>query len=167
MKMIDKMDKVYGVLTDQERGKLAYACLVKGNELEQLRIAGTMQDQYFIGLPDGYRRMFIELSKVSMIYSIAYWRNVAGASTYLAGAMGLIQDPQGDYQHVHQLFIEAEVHILSLEQAFDEVCEAHGLDREVMRHMAGRQFYTVATPDLKPDDHVTAGYREMFESGLH
>lgn len=57
-----------------------------------------------------------------------------------------------------------ESRLLSLEQAFNEVCQEHGLDAATMRTMAGRQFYTIAMPEDEQihDAESLADYKETF-----
>lgn len=161
--MTDPLTKLYAGLTDQERGKMAYTYLTQGNELEQKRIASVMPEQNFVGLPDGYRRMFINLNNLTMIYAIAYWKQVALCQAFMGGTMTLIHDDDPEaYLPMKIRFEAAEGVLLAIETAFDDVCLEHGLNRDVMRYMAGNQFYQVAHPDLTPDAVCLAGYRDIF-----
>lgn len=165
--MTDPLIKLYEGLTDQERGKMAYTYLAQGNELEQKRIASVMPEQHFVGLPDGYRRMFINLNNLTMMYSIAYWQQVAQCLAMAAGTMEKLHDNDPEaYKPMVKRFDADEAALLAIEQAFDDVCLEHGLDAGVMRFMAGNQFYQATMPDLKPDDVCLAGYREIFASTL-
>ncbi len=165
--MTDPMMKLYAGLTDQERGKLAYTHMVQGNELEQKRIDSVMPEQYFVGLPDGYRRIFINLNNLTMTYSIAYWQKVAQCLTFAAGTAAKFYDPDPEaYKPVMKRFEAAEAALMAIEQAFDDTCLEHGLDRDVMRFMAGNQFYDLTMPDLKPDEVWLTGYREIFASSM-
>ncbi len=165
--MTDPLIKLYAELTDQERGKLAYTYLTQGNELELKRIESTMPEQCFVGLPLAYRRMHVDLTHLTLIYAVAYWKQVALCQAYMSGSMAQIRydDPEA-YKPMAQRFEAAERRLLAIEQGFDDVCAEHGLDAAVMRFMAGAQFYTIAMPDLKPDDVCLAGYREIFASTM-
>jgi hypothetical protein len=166
--MTDPLIKLYAGLTDQERGKMAYTYLIQGNDLEMQRIVSAMPNQNFIGLPDGYRRMVVDLSNLTMIYAIAYWQQVARCVTMMAGTMGQLQDEDPEaYKPMIECFKAEEAALMSIEQAFDDVCLEHGLDAGAMRTMAGKQFYTIATPDLKTDDACLAGYLEIFASTVN
>lgn len=164
----DSITKMYAGLTDQERGKLGFTYLTQGNTLEQKRIASVMTDQYFVGLPDGYRRMFINLNNLSMTYAIAYWNQVAITLASMGGATAMLHraDDAEQWKPMIECFEAAEARLLGIETAFDDVCQAHGLDRDVMRFSACKQFYTIATPDLMPDDVYMEGMREVFASML-
>lgn len=165
--MTDPLIKLYAGLTDEERGKMAYAYLMKGDDLERKRIESTMPDEHFIGLPDGYRRMFINLTNLIQSYAVAYWQQVAQCATMMAGVMVQLRDDDPEaYLPMKQRYQAAEAALLAVEQAFNDVCLEHGLDHDLMRGMAGKRFYTVATPDLKPDDTCLTGYREIFASTL-
>ena len=163
--MNDPLIKLYAGLTDEERGKLAYTYLLQGNELERKRIESVMPNQNFIGLPDGYRHTIINLTNLMMSYAIVYWQQVAQCVTLMAGAMALIHDidPKA-YLPMIERFEAAEAALLAIEKAFDTVCLEHGLDAGAMRYMACKQYYTIAMPELKPDDTCLAGYREIFAS---
>ncbi len=165
--MTDPLIKLYAGLTDTERGKIAYAYLLQGNDLERMRIESTMPEQYFVGLPMAYRRMYVDLTNLTLIYAVAYWQQVAQCATIMAGTMAKLQDDDREaYKPLMGRYEAAEAALLAIEQAFDDVCVTHGLDRDLMRSMAGKRFYTVASPDLKPDDACLAGYREIFVSAL-
>ena len=160
--MTDPLIKLYAGLTDTERGKMAYACFLRGNDLERKRIESTLPEQYFIGLPTAYRRMYVVLANLTLIYAVAYWQQVAHCQAFMAAAMALLDDD--DPESYLPRLKAAEGVLLAIEQAFDSVCAEHGLDRDLMRGMAGKRFYTVATPDLQPDDACLSGYREVFSS---
>ena len=165
--MIDQMAKMYEGLTDQERGKLAYAYLLQGNSLERMRIESTMQEQYFLGLPTDYRRVFIDLTNLTMSYAVAYWQQVAHCQAYMSAARVLLQDDDPEaYKPMMERFKAGEAALLAIEQAFDDVCAEHGLNAELMRQRKGHQFYAVASPDVKADAQVIADYREVFASAL-
>lgn len=165
--MTDPLIKLYAGLSDQERGKLAFTYLTQGNALEQKRLASVMPQEHFVGLPDGYRRIFINLNNLTMMYSIAYWQQVARCLVMAAGATANLSDPDPEaYKPVMNRFEAAEAGLLAIEQAFDSICDEHGLDAAVMRVMAGEQFYEIATHDLKPNDACLDGYREVFASML-
>lgn len=165
--MTDPMMKLYAGLTDTERAKLAFSYLAKDNDLERARIASVMPEQYFVGLPDGYRRMAINLSNLTLMYAVAYWQSVAQCLVLLAGVQAIFSDPDPEaYERTVKSFEAAEAALLAIEAAFDSVCTEHGLDAAVMRGMAGKRFYTIATPGIKPDDVCLAGYREIFASTM-
>ncbi len=82
------------MLTDIERGKLAYTYLTQGNELEQKRIASVMPQEHFVVLSDGYRRMFINLNNLTMLYAVAYWQQVSRCHALMAGAIAQIRDDE-------------------------------------------------------------------------
>lgn len=163
--MTDQLIKLYAGLTDAERGKMAYAYLLHGNDLERKRIESTLPEQYFIGLPWGYRRVQTDLTHLTLLYAVAYWRQVSQCQAFMASAMALLHDddPEAHLPMVERLKA-AEAVLLAIDHAFDDVCSEHGLDRDLMRGMAGKRFYTVATPDLQPDDACLSGYREVFSS---
>lgn len=163
--MTDQVTKLYAGLTDKERATMAYTYLTKGNELERARIASVMPQEHFVGLPDGYRRIFINLNNLTMMYSIAYWQQVAQCLALLAGVQAILSDPDPEaYERTVKRFQAAEAALLAIEAAFDSVCTEHGLNAAVMRGMAGKRFYTIATPDLKASGDCLAGYREIFAS---
>jgi hypothetical protein len=165
--MTDPLIKLYAGLTDQERGKMAFTYLAQGNHLELERIASTMSMEHFVGLPDGYRRMHLNLNNLTMMYAIAYWGQVAQCLVMAAGTMAHLSDPDPEaYKPIKQHFQAAEAALLAIEQSFDDVCLENCLDSAAMRFMAGGQYYEVATPDLKPDDVCLAGYREVFTSTM-
>lgn len=165
--MTDTLTKLYAGLSDEERGKLAYAYMVQGNDLEMKRIASTMPEQYFVGLPYGYRRMFHSLTNLMMSYAVAYWQQVSKCQAFMSATMSLIHDDDPKaYLPMKQRLQAAETVLLAIEQAFDDVCLDHGLDRDLMRGMAGHRFYEAAMPALKPDDACLAGYREIFASTM-
>src|SRR5487761_2461371 len=159
--MTDPLIKLYAGLTDEERGKMGYAYLMQKNYLEVKRIESTMPEQYFVGLPLAYRRMHVDLSNLTLIYAIAYWRQVALCQSFLAGAMAQIRDDDpGAYKPMAQRFEAAESVLLAIEQAFDDVCLEHGLDAAVMRTLSGGRFYEVAN-DIQPDDAYLKSAREI------
>ena len=162
--MTDPLIKLYAGLTDKERGKLAYAYSMKGNDLETARITSTMTDQRFIGLPYEYRRMIGNLQSLTFIYSMAYWQQVARCLAMLAALQAKLHDPDDHkaYLPIKAQFQAAEAVLLAVDQAFNDVCLEHGLDGELIRGMVGTRFYEIATPDLKPDDVCLTGYRETF-----
>lgn len=165
--MTDPLIKLYAGLTDTERGKIAYAYLLQGNDLERKRIESTMPEQYFVGLPMAYRRMHVDLTNLTLIYAVAYWQQVALCQAYMSGVMALLKDDDPEaYQPLVTCLKAAEAVLLAIEQAFDSVCAEHGLDRDLMRGMAGKRFYECASSDLQPDDASMVGYREIFASAL-
>ena len=163
--MTDPLIKLYAGLTDAERGKMAYAYLLRGNDLERKRIESTLPEQYFIGLPTAYRRMYVVLANLTLIYAVAYWQQVAQCQAFMASAMALLNDDDPEaYLPMVEHLKAAEAVLLAIDHAFDDVCAEHGLDNVLMRGMGGKRFYTPATPDLQPDDACLSGYREVFSS---
>ena len=165
--MNDPLTKLYAGLTDKERGKLAFTYRTQHNDLETARIESAMSQQYFTGLPLEYRRMTASLQNLALMYSVAYWQQVALCLCYFSGVQALIHDDDPEAcKPMMERLKSAEESLMALEQAFEDVCLEHGLDAGAMRYMAGRQFYTIATPDLEPDDTCLAGYREIFEDAF-
>ena len=165
--MTDPLIKLYAGLTDKERGKMAYAYLLQGNDLELKRIESVMPEQYFIGLPTAYRRMHVDLTNLMMGYAVAYWQQVSICQAHMSALMVLMHDADPEaYKPMMDRFKAAEAVLLAIEQAFDEVCAEHGLDAELMRGRAGKRFYTVATRGLEPDAVCLTGYRELFASTM-
>ena len=165
--MTDPLIKLYAGLTDAERGKMAYAYLLRGNDLERKRIETTLPEQYFIGLPTAYRRMYVVLANLTLIYAVAYWQQVAQCQAFMASAMALLHDDDPEaYLPMVERLKAAEAVLLAIDHAFDDVCTDHGLDNVLMRGMAGKRFYIVATPDLEPNAECLTGYREIFASTM-
>ena len=165
--MTDPLIKLYAGLTDTERGKMAYAYLLRGNDLEHKRIESTMPEQHFIGLPTAYRRMHVALTNLMMSYAVAYWQQVAQCQVFMSAIMALMHDADPEaYKPLMERFKAAEAALLGIERAFDEVCAEHGLECTLMRGMAGKRFYTVATSDLEPNAECLTGYREIFASTM-
>lgn len=165
--MTDSLIKLYAGLTDTERGKMAYAYLLQGNDLERKRIESTMPEQPFVGLPMAYRRMHVDLTNLTLNYAVAYWQQVALCQAFMSGLMTRLHDDDPEaYKPLLTRFKAAEAVLLAIEQAFDSVCAEHGLDRDLMRGMAGKRFYECASSDLEPDDAYLVGYREIFASTL-
>jgi hypothetical protein len=165
--MTDPLIKLYAGLTDTERGKMAYAYLLQGNELELMRIESTMPEQYFVGLPMAYRRMHVDLTNLTLIYAVADWQQGALCQALMSAVMALLQDDDPEaYKPLAMRFKAAEAVLLAIEQAFDSVCAEHGLNCDLMRGMAGKRFYECASSDLQPDDDSMVGYREIFASAL-
>lgn len=163
--MTDQLIKLYAGLTDAERGKMAYAYLLHGNDLERKRIESTLPNQHFVGFPTAYRRMYLALTNLTLIYAVAYWQQVTHCQAFMASAMALLHDddPEAHLPMVERLKA-AEGVLLAIEQAFDSVCAEHGLDNVLMRGMAGKRFYTVASLDIEPNAECLTGYREIFAS---
>ena len=164
----DPITKLYTGLTDKERAALAFTYRAQHNAIEQGRIEAVMPMQYFTGLPLEYRSWTYNLQSLAMLYAIEYWRHVARAQATMGGASATLHqtDDPAQWQPMIKHFEEAEVKLLSLEAAFDDVCVEHGLDTGAMRYMAGNQFYQVAHPDLIPDAEFMAEIRETFVSLL-
>ena len=168
--MNDPMMKLYEKLTDEERGKLAFTYLLKGDTTERERIESTMTREYFIAFPDGYRRAFININNLRMVYAVAYWRQVAQCQAYLSGTMALIHedlkhpDEAATYPPMLARFEAAEAALMAIDEAFNDVCDEHGLDAELLQ--IGGRFYTIATSDTKPDEDCLAGYREIFADAM-
>ena len=168
--MNDPMLKIYAKLTDDERGKLAFAYLLKGDTAERERIESTMVREYFIAFPNGYRRAFININNLRMAYAVAYWRQVAECQAYMSGTMALIQedlkhpDEAATYPPMHARFEAAESALMAIDEAFNDVCDEHGLDPELLQ--IGGRFYTIATPDTEPNEDCLAGYRQIFADAM-
>ena len=163
--MTDPLIKLYAGLTDAERGKMAYAYLLHGNDLERKRIESTLPEQYFIGLPWGYRRVQTDLTHLTLLYAVASWQQVSRCQAFMAAAMALLDDDDPEsYLPMVERLKAAEGVLLAIEQAFDSVCAEHGLDNVLMRVMAGKRFYTVASLDIEPNAECLTGYREIFAS---
>ena len=163
--MTDPLIKLYAGLTDRERAVMSFRYLMQGDngDLERKRIESVMPEQYFVGLPLEFRRTEYNLQGLAHLYAITYWKQVAQCLTFAAGTSAMLYDPDPEaYKPVMQRFEDAEAALLAIEQAFDDTCLEHGLDAAVMRSMAGKKFYTVSMPDLKPDDVCLTGYREIF-----
>ena len=167
--MTDPLIKLYAGLTDRERAVMSFRYLTQGDngDLERKRIESVMPEQYFVGLPLEFRRTEYNLQGLAQLYAVTYWKQVSLCQAFLAGTMALIHDDdEVEYKPMMQRFEAAEAALMAIEQAFDDVCLEHGLDKDVMRFMAGTQFYNLAMPDLKPDDVCLKGYREIFASTL-
>ncbi len=159
----DPITKLYIGLTDKERAALAFNYAMQHNEVELCRIRSAMPMQHFTGLPSEYRQGLYNLQNLAMLYAIEYWRLVAHIQTEAAGAMVKLQSNDPDeWRPIVQQHKKREAELSSLEMAFENICQEHGLDLCTMRFMAGRQYYQVANPDLAQDADYLAGMREIF-----
>lgn len=141
----DAITKMYAGLTDKERAALAFDYLMRADDVERKRIEAAMPEQYFIGLPLEYRRWTLNLQSLAMLYAIEYWRHVALAQMAMYGASTMLSDTDDPAQWKPMIkhFEEAEVKLLSLEAAFDDVCVEHGINPAAIRKLAGERHYTV------------------------
>ena len=165
--MTDPLIKLYAGLTDRERAVMSFRYLTQGDngDLERKRIESVMPEQYFVGLPLEFRRTEYNLHGLAHLYAIVYWKQVARCLGLMAGVHAMFSDPDPKaYLPIKKRFEAAEAALLAIEQAFDDTCLEHGLDKDVMRFMAGTRFYTVSVPGMKPDDVCLKGYREIFAS---
>jgi len=184
----DTITKLYSGLTDRERAALAFDYLMPYNEIEMQRIQAAMPEQYFVGSPLEFRRMFHGFLNISMLYAIEYWRQVAMANIYLAGlnAMSMktieatkhLSDEEivnsteyQEWEAVLKRFENHEIMLLSLEVAIDEISADHGLNPQSLRGMAGERHYTIIgtrpdKPDREPDAAIVAEFRKMWAENL-
>ena len=163
--MTDPLIKLYAGLTDSERAVMSFRYLTQGDngDLERKRIESVMPEQYFVGLPLEFRRTEYNLHGLAMIYAIAYWKQVAQCLVLMTRTQALFIDPDPEaYKPVMQRWEAAERRLLAIEEAFDDTCLEHDLDKDVMRFMAGTQFYNLAMPGMKPDDVYMKSIRDIF-----
>ncbi len=179
----DPISKLYASLTSKEQAALSFDYLMKGDELEQSRIASAMPMQHFTGFPLEYRQTLDGMGMVAMLYAIEHWRNVAMVNIYLAGAVAksanaiaatrFLGDEAAlqcaEYQEWRATVDALENHetmLHSIEAAIDELCAEHAISPAAIRKMAGTRVYAPIQPDLKADADAVAELRGCWARAL-
>jgi hypothetical protein len=164
-KLGQRLDKVYEGLSNREKANLAFGCVARADKAGAERIDATLSWKTYRALDLDFFDRVHRLGDFAFFWAVQYWRTKCATTA----ALGLVarawakEDDRLTEQALGMLE-EAEGRLLALLTMLDEICQAHGVDKEAVLKIAGaeRDDEPIAMAEEPVQDEETDEIRRLL-----
>lgn len=149
---VDKVSKLYDVLTNKEKASLVFRYTADKNDLEIDRIETSVPWKNYDCIDFNYRRWRNGFIHMACFWSIAHWQLRARQMSAFGNVV--VYKHKRSHKEADDAVLEAlqvEACLLALDRALESTCKEHGLDVGTVRRFASTDVYKPVYPDVEPD----------------
>lgn len=133
-----RLGKVYEGLSSREKANLAFGCVARLDKAEADRIDATLEWKTYRSLDLEFLNRVHRLGDFAFLWAVHYWRRKCAT----IAALGLVARAwaKGDDASTEEaigMLEDAEGRLLALRAILDELCQAHGVDKQAVLMIAG------------------------------